>query len=220
MRYQYCISIAAFLCAASAAAAVPTGARAVVGLLESTDVHSNLVGYDYFRLAPEPSLGLERTASLIAQARQQYPNNLLFDNGDTIQGSALADYEALVKPLACDKTLAVYKVMNLLGYDGGGIGNHEFNYGLPYLNQVTGSRFDVAGVDPKKPRCAGPALRRPGLSAGAVQRVQREVQAAAVCSLQHHRQADYRDGRGRQAASADAQGGHYRLYAADHHVLG
>lgn len=158
MRYQICISLAALLCAGASHAAVPSGTRAVVALLETTDVHSNLVGYDYFRLAPEPSLGLERTAALIAEARKQYPNNLLFDNGDTIQGTALADYEALVKPLACDKTLAVYKVMNLLGYDGGGIGNHEFNYGLPYLNQVTGSRFDVAGVDPKKPRCAGPAF--------------------------------------------------------------
>lgn len=158
MRYQICIPLAALLCAAGATAAVPAGTSAVVALLETTDVHSNLVGYDYFRLAAEPTLGLERTAALIAEARKQYPNNLLFDNGDTIQGTALADYEALVKPLACDKTLAVYKVMNLLGYDGSGIGNHEFNYGLKYLNQVTGSRFDVAGVDPKKPRCAGPAF--------------------------------------------------------------
>nr|WP_229518653.1 bifunctional 2',3'-cyclic-nucleotide 2'-phosphodiesterase/3'-nucleotidase [Massilia sp. PAMC28688] len=146
--------------ASSAAAAdkIAAGTTAVVGVLETTDVHSNLVGYDYFRLAPEPSLGLDRTASLIAAAREQYPNNLLIDNGDTIQGSALADYEALVKPLACDKVLSVYKVMNALGFDGGGIGNHEFNYGLKYLSQVTGSRFDVAGVDASRARCAGPAF--------------------------------------------------------------
>ena len=146
---------AAHACAADKVAA---GTSAVVGVLETTDVHSNLVGYDYFRLAPEPSLGLDRTAALIAAARKQYPNNLLIDNGDTIQGSALADYEALVKPLACDKTLSVYKVMNALGFDGGGIGNHEFNYGLKYLSQVTGNRFDVAGVDPARSRCAGPAF--------------------------------------------------------------
>ncbi len=159
MRYQYCITLAAALVyAASAAAAIPAGTTAVVGLLETTDVHSNVVGYDYFRLAPDASLGLERTAALIAQARREFPNNLLIDNGDTIQGTALADYQALVKPLACDQTLAVYKAMNALKFDGGGIGNHEFNYGLAYLSQVTGSRFDVAGVDPKKPRCAGPAF--------------------------------------------------------------
>ena len=157
MRYHFYTSLLALLSGA-AAAAVPAGTTAVVALLETTDLHSNVVGYDYFRLAPEPSLGVDRTAALIAQAREQYPNNLLFDNGDTIQGTALADYEALVKPLACDKTLAIYKVMNHLRFDGGGIGNHEFNYGLQFLNQVTGSRFDVAGVDASKPRCAGPAF--------------------------------------------------------------
>jgi 2',3'-cyclic-nucleotide 2'-phosphodiesterase/3'-nucleotidase len=158
MRYQFCIPLFSLALAGAAVAAVPTGATAVVGLLETTDVHSNVTGYDYFRLAPEAGLGLDRTAALIAQARKDFPNNLLLDNGDTIQGTALADYQALVKPLACDQTLAVYKAMNLLGYDGGGIGNHEFNYGLAYLSQVTGNRFDVAGVDAARPRCAGPAF--------------------------------------------------------------
>ena len=158
MRYQFFIPLLPLLFAGAAHAAGPAGATAVVGLFETTDVHSNLVGYDYFRLAPEPALGLDRTAALIAQARKQYPNNLLFDNGDTIQGTALADYQALVKPLRCDQTLAVYRVMNQLGYDGGGIGNHEFNYGLKYLSQVTGNRFEVAGVDRKRARCAGPAF--------------------------------------------------------------
>ena len=158
MRYQFLIPFLPLLLAGSAHAALPAGATAVVGVFETTDVHSNLVGYDYFRLAPDPALGMDRTATLIAQARKQFPNNLLFDNGDTIQGTALADYQALVKPLRCDQTLAVYRVMNQLGYDGGGIGNHEFNYGLKYLSQVTGNRFDVAGVDRKKPRCAGPAF--------------------------------------------------------------
>ena len=158
MRYQFCISVLPLLLAGAAHAAGPAGASAVVGLFATTDVHSNLVGYDYFRLAPDPALGLDRTAALIAQARKQFPNNLLFDNGDTIQGTALADYQALVKPLRCDQTLAVYRVMNLLGYDGGGIGNHEFNYGLKYLSQVTGNRFEVAGVDRKRTRCAGPAF--------------------------------------------------------------
>ena len=158
MRYQLIIPVAGLLLAGAAHAAGPAGASAVIGLLETTDLHSNVAGYDYFKLAPEPSLGLSRTATLIAEARKQYPNNVLLDNGDTIQGSALADYQAQVMPLACDQTLAVYKAMNLLAFDGGGIGNHEFNYGLAYLSQVTGNRFEVAGVDPAKARCAGPAF--------------------------------------------------------------
>lgn len=134
----------------------PAGTSATLALLETTDLHANVVSFDYYKLAPEPSIGLERTATLIAQARAQYANTLLLDNGDTIQGTALADYQALVQPLRCDQTLAIYKALNLLKVDGGGIGNHEFNYGLAYLNQVTGSQFQVDSVDAAKPRCAGP----------------------------------------------------------------
>ncbi|OBV38208.1 bifunctional 2',3'-cyclic-nucleotide 2'-phosphodiesterase/3'-nucleotidase [Janthinobacterium psychrotolerans] len=137
-------------------ASTPAGSTATLALLETTDLHANVLSYDYYKLQDEPSIGLERTAALIAQARTQFPNNLLLDNGDTIQGTALADYQALVKPLACDQTLAIYKAMNLLKVDGGGIGNHEFNYGLAFLSQVTGNRFDVDSVDAARPRCAGP----------------------------------------------------------------
>lgn len=133
----------------------PVGTHATVALLETTDLHGNVASYDYYKLAPEPSLGLERTATLIARARAQYPNNVLLDNGDTIQGTALSDYQAVVQPLGCGETLAIYKAFNALGYDGAGVGNHDFNYGLAYLNQVSGSRFDVEGVDAAKP-CAGP----------------------------------------------------------------
>ncbi|WP_338761401.1 bifunctional 2',3'-cyclic-nucleotide 2'-phosphodiesterase/3'-nucleotidase [Massilia sp. METH4] len=140
---------------AAVTAGLPAGSHATVALLETTDLHANVVSYDYYKLAPEPTIGLERTATLIAQARAQYPDNLLLDNGDTIQGTALADYQAIVKPLDCSETLAIYKAFNTLRYDGAGVGNHEFNYGLAYLNQVSGSRFDVEGVTATE-RCAGP----------------------------------------------------------------
>lgn len=138
--------------------ATPAGAEATLALLETTDLHANVLSYDYYKLQADPAIGLERTATLIRQARAQYPNNLLLDNGDALQGTALADYQALVKPVACGETLAIYKAMNQLGVDGAGIGNHEFNYGLAYLNQVTGSHFDVDGVPADAPRCAGPTF--------------------------------------------------------------
>ncbi|MES2259241.1 MAG: bifunctional 2',3'-cyclic-nucleotide 2'-phosphodiesterase/3'-nucleotidase [Pseudomonadota bacterium] len=138
--------------------AVPDGSRATLAVLETSDLHANVLSYDYYKLAADPSLGLERTAALIARARAEFPNTLLLDNGDTIQGTALADFQALAAPLRCDETLAVYKAMNHLGVEGGGLGNHDFNYGLAFLNQVTGSHFDVAGVDPAAPRCAGPSF--------------------------------------------------------------
>ena len=139
---------------------LPEGTRAEVALLETTDLQTNVLSYDYFRIAEDKSIGVERVATLITDARKQFANTLLFDNGDTIQGTALSDYQAQVNPLACDQVLAMYKVMNELKFDAGGIGNHEFNYGLSFLSQVTGNRFNVdlapaeKGI-PAQP-CAGP----------------------------------------------------------------
>ena len=139
---------------------IADGARAELALLETTDLHSNVMSYDYFRLTEDKSIGVERVATLIVEARKQFANTLLFDNGDTIQGTALSDYQAQVNPLACDQVLAMYKVMNELKYDAGGIGNHEFNYGLSFLSQVTGNRFNVDLAAAEKPipatPCAGP----------------------------------------------------------------
>lgn len=159
ISYQFAIALLPALAAAPALAAkdAPKGASTVLAVLETTDLHATVVGYDYFKLAEEPSIGLDRTATLIAQARGEYANTVLFDNGDTIQGTALADYQALVNPVRCDQTLGIYKVMNALKYDGASIGNHEFNYGLGFLGQVTGQRFKVPGIDQPK-KCAGPAF--------------------------------------------------------------
>ena len=135
-------------------ARLPDGARANVAILETTDIHSNVLSYDYYKLRPDSSLGYERTATLIRRAREQFANSFLFDDGDTIQGSVLADYQALAKPLACNRELAIYRAMDALGYDGGTVGNHEFNYGLTFLSQVTGTPMNVDGGMQR--HCAGP----------------------------------------------------------------
>lgn len=137
---------------------LPAGTHATLAILETTDLHANVVGYDYFKLAADPSLGLDRTATLIAQARREFPNTVLLDNGDTIQGSALGDYQAVVAPVKCGERLGIHKVMKRLGYDGGAVGNHDFNYGLGFLGQVTGHRFDVPGVPRARKPCAGPGF--------------------------------------------------------------
>jgi 2',3'-cyclic-nucleotide 2'-phosphodiesterase/3'-nucleotidase len=131
-----------------------TGTHLQLALLETTDLHSNVLSYDYFKLAEDKAIGIERAAELVLAARKQYPNSLTFDAGDTIQGTTLADWQAQVKPLPCDQELAVYKAMDALGYDAGTIGNHEFNYGLKFLSQVTGTAFNIDGVPVQK--CKGP----------------------------------------------------------------
>ncbi|MCE1194633.1 MAG: bifunctional 2',3'-cyclic-nucleotide 2'-phosphodiesterase/3'-nucleotidase [Acidovorax sp.] len=130
------------------------GATATLAVLETTDLHFNVRSYDYFKLADDKSYGFERTATLVRAARKEFANTLLVDNGDTIQGTALADYEATVNPIPCTQQLSMYKAMGALGFDAGTLGNHEFNYGLPFLNQVLGGGLDVDGVDAAK-KCAG-----------------------------------------------------------------
>lgn len=132
---------------------VPEGDTLSMAVLETTDLHSNLKSYDYYKTADDIKVGLERTASLISAARKEFGNTLLVDNGDTIQGTPLADYEALVAPPACTDTLSQYKAMNAVGYDIATLGNHEFNYGLDFLYQVTGKKHSYQG---KERTCKGP----------------------------------------------------------------
>ena len=130
------------------------GATATLAVLETTDLHFNVRSYDYFKLAEDKSYGFERTATLVRAARKEFANTLLVDNGDTIQGTALADYEATISPIPCTQQLSMYKAMGALGFDAGTLGNHEFNYGLPFLNQVLGGGLEVDGVDAAR-KCAG-----------------------------------------------------------------
>ena len=137
-------------------AAVKDGATLDLAILETTDVHSNILSYDYYKQKDDPTFGYERVATLIRDARKEFPNTVLFDSGDTIQGSVFADYQALVKPIGCDTELGIYKAMDAVGYDGGTAGNHEFNYGLPFLAQVTNTAMNVDGVSTRQ--CAGPTF--------------------------------------------------------------
>ncbi|MGB7974109.1 MAG: hypothetical protein WCF81_07100 [Roseiarcus sp.] len=57
-------------------------------LLGLADLHANLYPYDYYRDCPDDSVGLAGAASLVAEARREAPNCLLFDDGDIPSGHA------------------------------------------------------------------------------------------------------------------------------------
>ena len=122
-------ALALSLCTAASAAELR------VRILQTTDVHMNLLAYDYYQDKPTDQYGLARTASLIQTARSENPNTLLFDNGDLLQGNPMGDYVAKVKPLKDGEVHPAYQVMNHLGYDAANIGNHDFNYGLDFLRR-------------------------------------------------------------------------------------
>ncbi|WP_081772880.1 bifunctional 2',3'-cyclic-nucleotide 2'-phosphodiesterase/3'-nucleotidase [Bacillus sp. EB01] len=117
-------------------------------ILETTDVHANIMDYDYYQTKSTIEYGLTRTADLINTARAEKQNSLLFDNGDLLQGNPLADYIAKVKKLGATETHPVYKAMNLLDYDAATFGNHEFNYGLDFLhNAIEEAKFPYVNAN-------------------------------------------------------------------------
>ena len=115
----------------------------VVRVMATSDIHSWIAPYDYYKDRPEPKFGLAQTATLIKRARSEVKNSLLFDNGDLLQGTPLANYIARNSDWR-QQPHPVYQVCNLLRYDAAAIGNHEFNYGLEFLDKaIASARFPV-----------------------------------------------------------------------------
>ena len=107
-----------------------------IRILGTTDIHTNLYNYDYYKDAQTQEFGLAKTATLIKEARAEAKNTLLFDNGDLIQGNPLGDYKARVDKLEEGELHPVFQAMKQLDYDAATVGNHEFNYGLEFLDEV------------------------------------------------------------------------------------
>ncbi|MGK9175858.1 bifunctional 2',3'-cyclic-nucleotide 2'-phosphodiesterase/3'-nucleotidase [Yokenella regensburgei] len=116
-------------------------------IMETTDLHSNMMDFDYYKDSATEKFGLVRTASLINAARSEVKNSVLVDNGDLIQGSPLGDYMA-AKGLKKGDIHPVYKALNTLDYAVGNLGNHEFNYGLDYLHRaLEGAKFPYVNAN-------------------------------------------------------------------------
>ncbi len=103
-------------------------------LLQTTDLHMHLLGYDYLTDAARAGQGLTQLAPLIDAARSEDVTTLLFDNGDFLQGTPLADH--LAHTATTDRIHPMIHAFNTLRYDAIALGNHEFDYGLPFLTQA------------------------------------------------------------------------------------
>lgn len=141
----------AFLSGTAAAGAVillhPYSARAQANqahlrIMETTDIHVNVLPYDYYADKPNDTMGLSRTATLIDAVRKEATNAMLVDNGDFLQGNPMGDFVAYERGMKEGDIHPVVKAMNLLGYEASTLGNHEFNYGLSFMDKVlAGANF-------------------------------------------------------------------------------
>lgn len=138
MRRIACLALAGFACARPSSRPVPavtppTPDTAVLLVAGTTDVHGWLRGWDYFANAPDSTRGLSRAATVVDSLRRAHGGPLLLvDAGDDLQGTAMNNV-ALRDSLLPNPVMAA---MNAMRYDAAVIGNHEFNFGLGYLNRV------------------------------------------------------------------------------------
>lgn len=105
-------------------------------ILGTSDLHTNFVNYDYYQDKESNSLGLAKTGVLIEAARAENKNSLLFDNGDLIQGTPFGGYKVTVDRLEDGELHPAYAALESLDFDASTLGNHEFNFGLDYLDEA------------------------------------------------------------------------------------
>jgi 2',3'-cyclic-nucleotide 2'-phosphodiesterase/3'-nucleotidase len=119
----------------------PFSARAAAGqahlrILSTTDLHCHVHPFDYYANRENHTMGLARTATIVTDIRAEAANTLTVDNGDYFQGNPMGDYIAYSRGMAEGDLHPVIAGMNALGYDAGTLGNHEFNYGVPFMDLV------------------------------------------------------------------------------------
>ena len=113
----------------------PSGSTIWVRILATSDVHMHLKCHDYFSDTPLQGRGLEGLCAQIEDLRRETLEQggvvLLLDNGDLLQGTPLGDL--LAEDTARTAPHPVSETLNALDYDAMGLGNHDVDYGLPYL---------------------------------------------------------------------------------------
>ncbi len=131
--------------------------NAQLRILQTTDLHMHMLQYDYAADQVSDRVGLIGLLPMIQSARASDDLCLLFDTGDFLQGTPLADQIAGERDAA--EVHPIVKSFNDLRYDAITLGNHEFDYGLDYLTQVL-SDCDMpvvcanARIGPTKPLVA------------------------------------------------------------------
>ncbi|SNX53306.1 5'-nucleotidase C-terminal domain-containing protein [Thermoanaerobacterium sp. RBIITD] len=115
-----------------APATMPVSNGTTVTVLATSDLHGNLVPWDYSS-AKSANQGLAKVATYVNQVRSQNPNVVLADNGDTIQGTPLSYYYDKIDTTT---EYPMAKAMGAMKYDTWTLGNHEYNYGFDVLNRV------------------------------------------------------------------------------------
>lgn len=108
-----------------------------VHILSTSDVHGNIYPTNFATKDNYSPFGYLKDLSAISAIRQAHPDDvvLYIENGDFIEGAPMSTYAYQTnQDKHYDQLFA--KLTDLAQPVAGILGNHEFNYGLPYIKQV------------------------------------------------------------------------------------
>src|SRR5205823_2830656 len=141
------LSLLLALQAPSQSARSPAPDTAHIVIVATTDIHGRVLGWDYVRDAATPG-GLSRAATVMETLRARYPSNLvLVDAGDLLQGNPFAAFYGRYDKR---QPQPIVDALNALQYDVATPGNHDFDFGLPFLRRAANEatyRYVTANVE-------------------------------------------------------------------------
>ena len=116
--------------------------KATLRIISTTDLHGQVSTMHYDTASKKPG-SLAQAYTLIKEARQEVGtrNTMTVDTGDSVYGYA-ADY---IKEQSEDAVQPIYKAMALVNYDVITLGNHDFDYGYPYIDK----QLELSGLKNK-----------------------------------------------------------------------
>ncbi len=120
-------------------------------IMGTTDMHQNLMPYDYMADEAVEDFGFAKTYTLIEEVREKQDNTLLLSNGDIISGSLISTLEARVDPLKEGETQRIVEIYNQVGYKAVAVGNHELqDYKMEFFEKARqGAKFDWVSANVK-----------------------------------------------------------------------
>jgi 5'-nucleotidase len=108
-------------------------------ILHTNDVHSHIDPFPAGHPKNANMGGVVKRAVLIEKIKQENPNVLLLDAGDSFQGTPYFNYYG---------GELEYKLMSKMGYEATTIGNHEFDNGVDGLAaQMPHAKFDILSAN-------------------------------------------------------------------------
>jgi 5'-nucleotidase len=123
----------------------PSAGETLITVIHTNDTHSQIDPFPNDDPQYPGKGGVARRATLVKRVREENPNTLLIDAGDSFQGTPYFNFY---------KGEVEYKSMSQIGYDAATLGNHEFDNGIASLAaamrfagfDIVSSNYDVRGT--------------------------------------------------------------------------